>query len=322
MCVKGNWDEDWDELLSDDKYDDNATKPLGSDIDPNLPTENSFLPPPVETIAVTRHCDAIQIEAVKYIVARSRLLSDDAFPSLIHRVETMGFSLQELQNCILYIRDSAPIIVHLRLDQNDRLQSMVRDTHYRSQFETKMSNGTFQVRHTSRICWENRLFNNIYDGCKPFQRVKYGCLNIVKDPRGIVAANHYGDSYFVLKAVRLRCSFSAEDSANANCDLASCEYYNHVLNAYKDSELKLVLEVANGITPRHSSNALHTYKEVQVHGEIRFSDNIAALIVNKRHRGNANIITQVKQFCAVNNCAYDFTDNDTMDLSNFTNGCV
>lgn len=36
-----------------------------------------------------------------------------------------------------------------------------------------------------RFSWEQNLFNKIYDKAKPEERVKYGALNIMKDPSGI-----------------------------------------------------------------------------------------------------------------------------------------
>jgi hypothetical protein len=124
------------------------------------------------------------------------------------------------------------------------------------------------------------------------------------------AACQYGDSYFILKAVRFRCSFSDKDSANADCNLASCEYYSHILKLYSNYELRQVIEVANGIVSHHRSRGTFssTYKEVQIHGEISFSENVASLIVSARHRGNIRIMKQVEEFCAINKCTYDFTD--------------
>ena len=37
---------------------------------------------------------------------------------------------------------------------------------------------------------------------KPFDRCKYGALNVTNDYRGVTSAQQYGDSYLVLKDVR------------------------------------------------------------------------------------------------------------------------
>ena len=51
-----------------------------------------------------------------------------------------------------------------------------------------------------------------YDGCKDFERPKYGVLNVMNDHRGVVRAAQYGDCYLIMKDVRLRATFSPEDS--------------------------------------------------------------------------------------------------------------
>ena len=73
------------------------------------------------------------------------------------------------------------------------------DTHYRNQFETGTSGGS--LSRTSRVDWENRLFNGMYDSSPDFDRVKYGVLNITNDPHGVQCCSQYGECYFVLKHV-------------------------------------------------------------------------------------------------------------------------
>ncbi len=68
-----------------------------------------------------------------------------------------------------YIRDTAPIIIHFR---STLLEKFLNDTHYRSMFE--ISPGSTGARKA----WEKKLFNSCYDRSKPYERVKYGSLNI------------------------------------------------------------------------------------------------------------------------------------------------
>ncbi len=42
--------------------------------------------------------------------------------------------------------------------------------------------------------------------------MKYGVMNVFNDPRGYVRLDNFGDSYVVLRNVRLRCTTSPEDS--------------------------------------------------------------------------------------------------------------
>lgn len=119
------------------------------------------------------------------------------------------------------------------------LRHLVKDTHYRNQFETLTSGGTLNQK--VRTNWESRLFNQIYDKSKPFDRVKYGSLNVVNDPTGIRCCAQYGDSFLLLKQeVRYRTTFAWKDSGSSDVkELACCEYYCHVLCQYTDKELEV-----------------------------------------------------------------------------------
>jgi hypothetical protein len=79
-----------------------------------------------------------------------------------------------------------------------------------------------------RFQWESKLFDKIYDKCKPVERPKYGVLNIHNSPYGVKSCYGYGPNYFVLKEVRLRTTFVNQDSAglvankNAFENIATC----------------------------------------------------------------------------------------------------
>merc|ERR1719254_206734 len=124
------------------------------------------------------------------------------------------------------------------------MQFFDNDTHYRNQFETNSSGGL--LKPTIREKWEKDLFGGAYDKAQGFDRCKYGVLNAMNDYRGVVKCKQYGDSYLVLKDVRLRCTFSPEDSANLKAErFAVLDYYAHVLLEYSDSELKETLKIAS-----------------------------------------------------------------------------
>lgn len=177
-----------------------------------------------------------------------------------------------------FLRDEAPIIIHVAMEKT--LHFLVSDSHYRNQFETSTSGGSTNLSMSGgRRGWESRLFNKLYDSSTGFDRVKYGVLNIVKDPAGIASCSSYGESYMVLKNVRLRTTFADQDSSSASASLATCEYYSHVLTHYTDAELKAVMEVALGRSAWRPSTSMGSYKEVQIHGEVRLKDHVECLVV-------------------------------------------
>jgi len=221
-----------------------------------------------------------------------RKLHERALPRLLTRVRKLGFSDQDLNNGLKWIRESAPTIVHINLEKYAGLLS--KDTHYRSQFETFTSGGTLDQR--KRTSWEHRLFGGAYAKACAFERVKYGALNVVNDPGGVRACRQYGSSYLLLRHARLRCTFSATDSATLSIDdLATVDYHAHVLERYTDEELTQVLRVGNRHTLGMDSHVLRTYKEAQIHGEVRLDEHIELIMAHPSCRTAASISPAVMQ---------------------------
>merc|ERR1712190_293500 len=132
----------------------------------------------------------------------------------------------------------------LHVNLSKMMSFMENDTHYRNQFETKTSGGL--LKPAVREKWEKDLFGGAYDKAKGFDRPKYGVLNPMNDYRGVVKCAQYGDSYIVLKDVRLRSTFSPEDSANLKAErLAVLDFYGHVLHEYSNDELKETIKISS-----------------------------------------------------------------------------
>lgn len=223
-----------------------------------------------------------QTEAMCHVRANAKQQYGEAFVQLLPRVKKLGYSEAQLQRCMDYIREEAPIIVHFHIDRC--LDFFIKDTHYRNQFETGTSSGS--LSRQSRTSWENDLFSNAYANAKDFDRCKYGVMNVVNDPAGLTAAYQYGDSYMVLKHVRLRCSFSSRDSGAGQLKmLACCDYYAHVLQEFSDPELEAVLSVGTGTQNYVASSVIAQYKECQIHGEVALGNDVAAFVINSKHRG-------------------------------------
>ncbi len=211
-----------------------------------------------------------------------------------------------------------------------------------NQFETSTSCGTLST--SSRTQWENALFNKIYAKASGYERVKvssevaaanrrgktgpresllipllsvfllmqYGVLNIVQDPNGVIACRPYGDSYLLLRSdrVRLRTSFASKDTGGGTAQLASCEWYAHVLAEYSDPELADVVSVATKAKRCVSSARITSYKEVQYHGPLEFARDVEALVVNGRHASDKAMMKMAQEFCTNNNCNLILTEAD------------
>lgn len=290
----GDEDEAFDGGDSDAMFDwrDDTADVQNDDVNPHLPNPLvSFLPPAVEVQAV-EVLNNTQAAAVRHVVTTSKEQSEAGLQNLLGRVKALGYTEDQLRRTLHYIRDEAPIIIHAMVDQ--LLPCLLKDTHYRNQFETHTSHGSLD--RNARTEWENRMFNRIYHNAKAFDRVKYGVLNIVRDPFGVQACNSYGDSYFVLQKVRLRCSFASKDTSCMDVKLASCEHYAHVLAEYTNEELRDVMNVAIGKFDFVDSRNIGVYKEIQVHGPVELKAHVAALVVNQRHTGITSIKQQLDKF--------------------------
>lgn len=253
-------------------------------------------------------CQKLALTHIRRLAKKNH---QDALPKVQKRILEMGFKDENLWMTLAWIRELAPVIVHVNLDK--MLQWMEKDTHYRNQFETNSSGGL--LKPEVRVKWERDLFGGCYDKAKGFDRCKYGVQNVMNDYRGVVRCAQYGDSYLVLKDVRLRCTFSPEDSANLKAErLAVLDFYAHVLNEYSDIELRETINVANSkdaaVLGDSSRVGSMKYKEAQIHGEVCFSHHVERLVAHIRHRKASKDGAQIKAVCAKHGWAFSWMDEE------------
>mmetsp|Transcript_28736 Transcript_28736/g.46288 ORF Transcript_28736/g.46288 Transcript_28736/m.46288 type:complete len:805 (+) Transcript_28736:70-2484(+) len=234
--------------------------------------------------------------ALKNVREATKSLHDAALPRLRHRMATLGFQPADVGKTLEWVRDRAPIIVHVDLAAYG--MRLARDTHYRNQFETNTSRGT--LCHATRARWEGALFDAAYADARPEHRCKYGVLNVTNDPQGVRKCRGYGASYFLLRNVRLRTTFAANDSAGINIeDIATVDYYAHVLEKYSDAELKSTVQVASGHVFCCDSEVITHYKEAQIHGDICLAENVELIMLHPSMRADchAEMLRQLSARC-------------------------
>jgi len=252
--------------------------------------------------------NSLQLKVLQWVDLQSRILSEEYQNQILpSRFERLGYEPKKIIPIVLhYTERISPLIIHINLNEN--LIKFLKDTHYRNQFETKSSGGSKVLE--KRKMWEDKIFggknekSGIYGDCPSNEKVKYGVLNIVNDPRGINLCSQYGKSYFLMKnsTVRLRTSFASCDSSNYDqVRVASCENYAHVLNEYCEEELRALIEVALGKVTHHDSHKILKYKEVQFHGDIKFDRDIDALVVHEEHKNDTQMFENLKLFTEKNN---------------------
>merc|ERR1711920_299935 len=161
--------------------------------------------------------------------------------------------------------------------------------------------------------WERDLFQGAYDGCTPFERPKYGVLNVMNDYRGVVRAKQYGDCYMILKDMRLRTTFSPEDSANLKAERLAClDYYAHVLHEYTDNELRETLTVATSGKVGSSDAVVGSglkYKEAQYHGEIDFARHVERIVMPRVDKYTCRE-EEIQEVCAIHGWEFCWMDEE------------
>ena len=149
------------------------------------------------------------------------------------------------------------------------LAAMARDGVYRSQFETGTSNGGLTAHSGGdRWRWESRIFGGAYDDAAKAERPKYGALNHAGCPHG--ASPRFGSAFLRLASHTLtRTTFCYPDSVYEPRDFGV---------AARMGLIQLLISAAQ-------SDPLDAYIEAQVHGPLRFDEDIEALILDSCFQG-------------------------------------
>jgi len=121
----------------------------------------------------------------------------------------------------------------------------------------------------------------------------------------------------ILKDMRLRSTFSPEDSANLKADRLAClDYYAHVLMEYTDAELTETLKVATGDTVG-TSDSISTrsglkYKEAQYHGELAFANHVERIVLPKAKY--APMEAKIQKVCAQHGWEYSWMEDEKLHM--------
>jgi hypothetical protein len=151
------------------------------------------------------------------------------------------------------------------------LERMARDGAYRSQFETRVSNGGLTAYPGGdRWRWESRIFGAAYDDGPPASRPKYGSLNFRQ--RRIGGSPRFGSAHLRLTADALgRATFCYPDSA------AAPERFGVA------ARLSSLVKLAEA----DDADPLDDYIEAHVHGPIDISADVEALVLDPCYRATS-----------------------------------
>lgn len=174
---------------------------------------------------------------------------------------------------------------------------------YRSQFETRISNGGLTAYPGGeRDVWEQALFGGAYQapGVSAAERPKYGGLNLMNHLNG--ACPRFGSCHLRLRPTTAgRATLVFGDSALQPTDLGTINSFAPVLAPLLESVasgagalgrehldvssfvaglLNGDHESGRGVFTPEMSNALNDYIEAHIHGELRLANDVDAIVID------------------------------------------
>jgi len=269
-------------------------------------------------IAAPDSCDAgrlsdTQLFALTDAYNHAVDLSNQAREALLKQLTALGFTAADLDTCVSYMRDKAPITVNfdpdkslavqttgfaprlgLRVERNGSnrlIDSFLVDPDYRNQFETGITGGSnCAIPGGARDTWERTIFDGDYQTgpFDPTVRPKYGSVNA----RNIIdgGAPSYGSCCFVLKpSVRNRVTITPQNSSCCGRDdVGTLDDCMHVL--LKKSNLQDIVKAAINSASAATASSFtcgfdFPYIEMQVHGPLELCKDVDLLVADPKYRG-------------------------------------
>lgn len=233
-----------------------------------------------------------QEKGIEFFKKKSRIISRQIKELLQAKLCELGYTIKHVDYIDDYMKTVSPIVHFKALTC---LQYMEKDTHYRNLFETNTSSGSRSF--PSRENWEDNLFMKKYSDATPFERVKYGAINIFKSPYGVSSAYRYGESYMVLHdELKDRVSFVFGDSSSKQPHMCSFNNYYQIFYYMPDSCLRFVADRIDG---NNSTEPTMPYVECQIHGPLRLKDDIKYIVLNDKHKHDEVLCYRYKKLFEV-----------------------
>lgn len=234
---------------------------------------------------------------------KSKHYSKNVKELLRAKIISLGYDGKDLHKVEKYFK-KVKTVIHFKPEQI--IDMMLNDTHFRNLFEVNKSNGSNDKK--ARASWEDNMFRSMYKDANPFDRVKYGVINIFSTKCGVVSAKGYGHSYIILKDHNKdRITYVHGDSSNKEMHIGSYKGFYHIIYYLDTKILKCLLEkIINNV---ESNNINYSYIEAQVHGELRFDRDIEKIVLADNLSNKYDVIDKVREFCLKNNCSWSLCED-------------
>ena len=155
------------------------------------------------------------------------------------------------------------------------LAALAADGRYRSQFETRTSNGGLTAHPGGdRWRWEQRLFGGVYDDAPPSDRPVYGALDHRRT--GLGGAARFGSSFLLLRPeVLARVTLCFPDSVFEPTDLAVAQRCS-------------LPGLADAALTSGEVDVLDAYVEAHVHGGVVLARDVEAVVLDPSLQGQCS----------------------------------
>jgi hypothetical protein len=248
-----------------------------------------------------------QEQAIANVNAQARARRDEARTRIDEILRMSNTTWAAYDEAIAQLRARARVALHFHPDRPDAngrsvAAGLLDAGAYRSQFETRLSNGHLApFAGSPRDEWERRMFGGAYqlDGTASAHRPKYGALDLMLHPDG--PAPRFGSSYLLLRpSVLPRCTFTFLSSHEATIrgsfdeldDVVGALLFEaftrdfvvgerNIRPAQLIEHLRTRLDepVAARVSRPLARNLDH-FVEAQVHGPVALADDAEALVAD------------------------------------------
>ena len=262
--------------------------------------------------------------AIDYIENYSKERIEQATDIIDNICEMSNISKSNLANTTRLISDKARIAIHFhpyRLDSSSKsvLELLHQEGQYKSQFETKISNGSLTAYiGGKRDLWENVLFGQVFssNNIGLSDRPKYGALDLLGHFDG--ASPRFGSCYFLLKPELTKYTTFCYLDSYANPKekgtlrvfddilaslLSECFERSFALGEHNIRPHQLLAKINQNLNLEHRkpfdkipSRNLNHYIEAQVHTSINLKDDVDYLVADSSFK-NTEYEQKLEQLC-------------------------
>jgi len=278
----------------------------------------------VEKMSNNRQLTNAQNLSIKYIGEHAFSRKEEAITLIKEILQMSNIQWDMYENALAKLRTNARIALHFHpdrplADMKCVAQALLEQGAYRSQFETRISNGGLSAYlGGARDLWEKNLFNGAYhiDGASISERPKYGALDVMLHADG--PSPRFGSCFFLLSpSVSSRSTYTYGDSNNDRPEKGTLEEFDIVIAAllndvfFRESALgerdvtpgKLIDHLLYNLDqpyryslddiPRRN---LNHYIEAQIHGDISLADDVEMLVADSSFKGT-QVGSLLEQLC-------------------------